>query len=525
MQKYKSFLSVLLCIVIAVCSCAFTVSAENKTGQINGTNVKIREKATTDSKEITNESNRLSNVSVTINFQEKGQVVEGYDTDIWYNITYNGLTGYVYGAFVYIPPSKDDYVYDEDFEKNLENFPESYRDSLRALHSKYPNWQFVAHNIDLSFKQAVEAQYGVSNIKDTRKWVEFTYGGNEWRDMRGYDAASDKWITLESRWTYASRAAIEYFMDPRNSLNEEKIFAFMQQSYKEDENVVDNLRSVIKGTFLENGYDRNGDGTVDKDADGKPEKDAYIDDLMVAARDSGVSAYVLAATIIVEQGVDGGTNLVSGEYKYTYTDATTGETIVEDYTGYYNFFNYSASGSTKDDIARSGLAYAKSNGWNSRKAAICGGAANYADGYIDKAQNTYYYKDFNVVNKIWWHQYASALYDAWTNAKYLKKGCTTNTDATIVFIIPVYKDMPSESCPIPSEVVIPEPEPVIKKGDTNGDDKVNAIDLAAVKMHILGVKKLEGNALKAGDINGDGAINAVDLAAIKMHILGVKTIA
>ena len=43
-------------------------------------------------------------------------------------------------------------------------------------------------------------------------------------------------------------------------------------------------------------------------------------------------------------------------------------------------------------------------------------------------------------------------------------------------------------------------------------------------MHILGVKALSGNAATAGDVNGDGAINAVDLAAIKMHILGVKTI-
>ena len=43
-------------------------------------------------------------------------------------------------------------------------------------------------------------------------------------------------------------------------------------------------------------------------------------------------------------------------------------------------------------------------------------------------------------------------------------------------------------------------------------------------MDILGVKKLEGKLSKAGDINGDGKIKAVDLAAIKMHILGVKTI-
>lgn len=514
MHRYKKILSLILCLVIIGCSCVITVSAESKTAYINDSGVRLRSAATTQ-----NSENIIATLSansvVTVNSTVTGEEINGNST--WYNVTYNGQTGYVHGDYVSFPPSSDDYVYDADFEKNIENFPESYRDALRALHSKYPNWQFVAHNVDLSFKQAVEAQYGVSNVKDTRKWVEFTYGGNEWRDMRGYDAASDTWVTLESRWTYASRAAIEYFMDPRNSLNEEKIFAFMQQSYKEDENVVDNLRSVIKGTFLENGYDKDGDGNIDKDA--------YIEDLLVAARDSGVSAYVLAATIIVEQGVNGGTNLVSGEYKYTYTDATTGETIVEDYTGYYNFFNYSASGSTKDDIARSGLAYAKSNGWNSIKAAICGGAANYADGYIDIGQDTYYYKDFNVVNKVWWHQYASALYDAWTNAKYLKKGCSTNTDATIVFIIPIYEDLPNENCSIPSEVVIPEPEPIIKKGDTNSDDKVNAIDLAAVKMHILGVKTLEGNAAKAGDVNGDGAINAIDLAAVKMHILGVKTIA
>ena len=124
------------------------------------------------------------------------------------------------------------------------------------------------------------------------------------------------------------------------------------------------------------------------------------------------------------------------------------------------------------------------------------------------------------------------MYDAWTNANYLKKGCLTNNDAVITFTIPVFKDMPQTACAAPSVAQIPEPtptptpppEPVIKKGDTNGDDAINAVDLAAVKMDILGVKKLEGNAAKAGDVNGDGAINAVDLAAIKMHILGVKTI-
>ena len=162
--------------------------------------------------------------------------------------------------------------------------------------------------------------------------------------MRAYNATNDTWIKLETRWTYASRAAIEYFMDPRNSLDEDKIFVFMQQSYKEDAKMQENLRTVIKGTFLEAGYDKNGDGTV--------EPDAYIEDLVAAAKDSNVSPYVLAATIIVEQGAKGESSIISGTYA--------------GYEGYYNFYNFAASGAGADDIIKSGLEYAKKNGWDSR---------------------------------------------------------------------------------------------------------------------------------------------------------------
>lgn len=478
-----------------------------------------------------NKSKHLTTLKNGDKVKVLGEAIDG-DGDKWYQINYGTNfenTGY---AVINKVALKYEYQFDEDFEKNLENFPESYRDSLRELHAKYPNWKFVANKFDLTFKKAVEAQYGVAKVTDTRKWVEFAYGGNEWRDMRAYNESTNKWIALEERWTYASRTAIEYFMDPRNSLSEDMIFAFMQQSYQEDEKMRENLLTIIKGTFLENGYDKDGDGKIEGDAD----KNAYIEDLITAAKESKVSPYVLAATIIVEQGTKGESNLISGKYP--------------GYEGYYNFFNFAASGSTAVDIAMSGLEYAKKSGWNSRAAAITGGAKNYADGYISIGQDTYYYKDFNVVKEIWDHQYASALYDAWTNAKYLKKGCTTSTDAVITFSIPVFTDMPEKACPIPTvggtsggetpnnpsnptpstpsnptPSTPPEPpKPVIKKGDTNNDGNINAVDLAAVKMDILGVKKLQGDAIKAGDVNGDEAINAVDLAAIKMHILGVKTI-
>lgn len=396
-------------------------------GEISSTNgeAKIYSMAGTTGHEAKPEDKNKSQHLITLKNGDKvkvlGEETDG-DGDKWYKINYGENfenTGY---AVVNKVALKYEYEFDEDFEKNLENFPESYRDALRALHAKYPNWKFVANKFDLTFKAAVEAQYGVAKVTDTRKWVEFTYGGNEWRDMRGYNAETNQWLTLESRWTYASRAAIEYFIDPRNSLNDQKIFVFALQSYNKDTQTKDGLRTVVADTFLANGYDGN--------------PDAYLDDIMEAARLSGVSPYVLAATIIVEQGVKGETNLISGTYP--------------NFEGYYNFFNFAASGATKDDIAVSGLTYAK-------------------------------------------------------DAKTLKY---------------LYDD-PNGVIPTPPP---PPPEPVIKKGDTSGDDVINAIDLAAVKMHILGVKKLDGNAAKAGDVNGDGDINAIDLAAIKMHILGVKTI-
>ncbi len=443
MKKFKKYLSVILCLVItigcfaAIPASALTYPAMAEISSSSGVASIYSLPGTTghETSENKNQSQFLCQLSNGTQIKVLGVEKDG-DGDPWYKINYGENlenSGY---AFVNRVRVNYEYAFDEDFEENLKNFPESYHNALRTLHAKYPNWQFVANDLDITFNDAVEAQYGVDDVTQTRKWVEFTYRADErgcdlWRDERAYNSITDKWITLESRWTYASRVAIEYFMDPRNSLNEDMIFAFMQQSYQEDANMQSNLSSVIKGTFLENGYDKDDDGTI--------EKDAYIQDLINAAKESGVSPYVLAATIIVEQGVGGTSNLISGTYS--------------GYEGYYNFFNFNAAGSTVQAITENGLAYAKQNGWNSREAAITGGAKAYADGYISVGQDTYYYKDFNVLKEYWSHQYASALYDAWTNASYLKKGCVTNTDTTLTFLIPVYKDMPERPCIIPSAII------------------------------------------------------------------------
>lgn len=481
-----------------------SVSAEGKTANVVGTDVAIRTQPNTKTSTVLA---RVSNVTVTVLSSVEGeQAIEG-DTKTWHLVKYGGTQGYIYGAFISFPPSSDDYVYDEDFEKNLKNFPESYHNSLRALHAKYPDWQFIAHNLDLDFNAAVDLQYSPSDASTRKKMVELVYGGNEWRDIRSYDSEKKVWIETYSGWTYASRAAIAYFVDPRNYLNETHIFAFLEQAYNKELQTKEGLRTVVANTFLAKGYDN--------------DADAYLDDLMLAAEKSGVSPYVLAAAIILEVGVNGST-VTSGTYS--------------GYEGYYNFYNWNATG---NDVIGNALKYAKENGWNSREAAIVGGAELYADGYVEVGQDTYYYKNYNyVTQQSVNHQFAESVYGSQKDAERICVAFVDNTSGKATFKIPVFKNMGGTASPKPTVAETPQPtptptptptpeptpEPVIKKGDTNSDNTINAIDLAAVKMNILGVKKLEGDAAKAGDVNGDGAINALDLAAIKMHILGVKTI-
>jgi endoglucanase len=63
--------------------------------------------------------------------------------------------------------------------------------------------------------------------------------------------------------------------------------------------------------------------------------------------------------------------------------------------------------------------------------------------------------------------------------------------------------------------------PEITIGDLNMDKSVDALDLAAMKMHLLGSKLLSGDALKAADMNSDGFVDAIDFAKLKMYMLSI----
>ena len=519
------FLSVIILLSAALGS-TFGVSAANVAYYVNDNNVNVREDATTSSKSL----GKLSYVYVTKNGEKQG--TDGY---VWFNITYGDITGFIRSDFI------KEVVTDQSFEEQIAAFPESYRDYLRVLHADYPNWKFYADNIDMTLDEAAKLELG-------RKVTDYT--SLSWRsmDLGSYDWGTGKWVSTENgRWYYVSREVIKYYMDPRNFLNPEYIYTFLKQSYDPVCQTEEGLRKVISGTFLERGYD--GDSN------------AYVRDIMAAARESGVNPYILAATIIQEQG-NGTSGLISGTYS--------------GYEGYYNFFNVGATG---ENPTVNGLERAKREGWDTRSKSIIGGAKFCGNNYVSAGQNTYFYMNYNIKdpNNIW-HQYATAVHDSASKGYNVSKTYAELKTAELDFLIPVYKDMPIAVSPLPAKndslnnyyfnsISASGLTPSFNRFTYSYDLKVSgdttvrvtvpggasyagagSYQLVAGNNRIsLSVKSQTGYindyyiyvdadrnctlyvdssgnapAVVNGDTNSDGIINGRDLANVQMHILAVK---
>ncbi len=384
-------------------------------GYVNYTGVRLREQPST----IRTILAELTYVNVTV----IGIVYTG-ETYPWYHVTYNGITGYMYGEYIDLKEDEPEYVPDPDFETQLSAFPESYRPYLRTLHAKYPNWIFRADNLAMSFDEAVKGE-DVFPLK----LVNLAGDGVSWRSMGSgsYNWSTGAWTNTSGGWTGASTEVIKYYMDPRNFLNQNDIYMFLQQGYDSSQTAA-GVEAIIKNTFLANGY---------SDPNDTAYGGSYVKVILEAARQSGVSAYVLASTIILEQGTSGSSGLISG---------TTG------YGKYYNFFNIKASGTTSAEVLANGLNYAKSQGWTTRSAAIIGGAKFYATGYINAGQDTYFYKDFDLLDVPYYgHQYAQSIYDAHSSGRLIRASYSSNTEAPLIFRIPVYKSIPETVAEKPAE--------------------------------------------------------------------------
>ncbi len=423
-RKLLAFLLTFVLIVGVIPFSFLTVSAETvKMGYIYKTDVNIRKDATTSSEKVANVSKwNVKILGSKVDVQNTQNPATG-DIYVWHKISYTSqsqtITGYVREDLIKVA----DVTLDPNFKKTLQDFPESYHNDLILLHAMYPKWKFTADKVEKSFSASVIAQ-----DKEYTKLVSTQY--NSWRSMRNkcYDWEKGTFITTDGGRYGASREVIAYYMDPRNFLNANDIFIYMQQTYDSKTQTLEGVQGILNGTFLK--------GNV-KDKNDKYYGKPYAGVIRYAASKSGVNAYVLASTIIQEQGTNGST-LGKGS---TYKDKTV-----------YNYFNYGASGTTKDDILKNGKSYAYNQGWFTPTESIVGGATKYGSGYISIGQDTYFYKNYNVLNpdRIW-HQYAQNVSDSLSSSRNLQKTYAELKDIVITFRIPVYSSLPNKISKLPSK--------------------------------------------------------------------------
>ena len=428
-------MSYLVFLLILFFSCTLNTYAKSIV-VITGTDVRIRDNSTT-----------KSNVLYTSDMYDEFDLIDlnsnsagnGCTKD-WYKVNYEGKTGYVCSEFVKveeveettseetpptepIPSEEDKYETYKDYLLAI-GFPESYIPYLESLHKKRPTWKFKVMNVNLDFNTVVSKEHtssGRSLIEDYDRTIDGYKSLESW----SYNYLTDVFYTGfsggGSRWYAASTNTIAYYMDPRNFLTEKKVFMFESQYYNEALHTKEGITKMLKGTFMEGKY-ANSDKTK-----------TYVDAFYDGAVKYNVSPYVLVSRAIQEVGASGST-IVSG--------------TVKGYTGYYNFYNIGAYGTTASSTIQNGLKRAKEEGWNSQYNAIVGGAKFIGGDYLSVGQDTLYLNKWDLIGPTYYtHQYmqnieapsseATKTYNAYKNMSSL--------DNAFMFSIPVFKNMPEKT--------------------------------------------------------------------------------
>ena len=276
-----------------------------------------------------------------------------------------------------------------------------YVEKLEDLQKKHPNWNFEFLYTGLRFSSAVSGEARVHS----RNLVPSSYSG-EW-------ICSSCGTKLYDSGLYcASEKAIAYYLDPRNFLNEENIFQFLDVNvYDSSSCTLDGINQKVKGTFLE----------------------SYANDINTACRNKNVNPYYIISRVLQEQGRNG-TTIGKG------MDGGDGKT-------YYNPFNIGASGNGYSQIYANALAKAKSNGWDSMEKALEGGIYFCKVNWLDNYQNTLYQNKFDIDSQngtnLYEHQYMQNLMGAYSESITLRSMYynTGKLDSNFTFIIPLYENM------------------------------------------------------------------------------------
>ncbi len=318
----------------------------------------------------------------------------------------------------------------ESYSNKIDNYP-GYKELIEKLQQAHPNWKFTMFYTGLDWYQVIKNEttaYHGRNVVPASKssaWKcsvcgETPHGGSSWR--------------------CASEAAVSYYMDPRNWLNDTYIFQFENLSYNGEIQTIEGVQKIIENIGYMKGDTINytkTDGSI-----GTIEK-SYAQVIYEAAQEAKISPYHLASRIRQEQGAGNSPgSTATGNYG--------------SYVGYYNFLNIKASGSNDAQVIANGLEHAKSKGWTDPEISIKEGTKVLASNYINDGQDTLYLQKFDVDNSdgtLYYFQYMQNVSACVTESSkprqvYQELGLF---DSAFEFIIPVYENMPQKICDQPVE--------------------------------------------------------------------------
>lgn len=284
-----------------------------------------------------------------------------------------------------------------------------YKTLLRQVQNQHPDWIITIKYTGLDWNTVIENEYGFSGASP-RSLTQYPYM-NQWKSTE-----DDNAYDVHQNWYRASREAIAYMMDPRNSLEEAWIFQF--QDLSSSAGTRTNIKQMVSGTFLDT--------------------DSIVNTIISVAQDQGISPFHLVSRILQEQGRDG--HGVMNGYSYN------GRTV-------YNLFNINVSGNSSDGIT-AGAQYAYERHWFTPETCIIGSAEFLKEKYISKGQSTLYFQKYNVVDQsnLYNHQYMQNIRAANDEGNTIYKSYRDNglLNCQFEFVIPVYENMPSSPCARPA---------------------------------------------------------------------------
>lgn len=389
------------------------------------------------------------------------------DLPLSFNIPiYNDMaTAYNRPSGNLIDVEKQDDITDQAFEDylNSQEFPESYKASLRALHTKHPNWTFISMQTGVTFHEAVLAEQNVSSIQGGTQYYEVVNGG---------------YIQTESNWYLANYDTVAYYLDPRNFLTENYILQFesLENSANYTEPVV---QSVLNNTFMS-------DLSI-------LDNQTYSSIFVEAGNTANVSAVYLASLAIQESGTTSKSNTTGAQFEY---EGVT-------YSGLFNFFNIGAKSSASNP-SKAGLVYASGG-----ICTICANDGNYINVVIPLANyvtsvgykiSGSYINGFNLGENI------NAIKDKMQNSaiSFNTQNSVIATGTTITYNDETYT--------------------AVVYGDLTGDGQINSADLLKMRQHLQGTISLSGAYFKAATLVNGNSINSADLLRLRQHLLGTNTI-